>query len=190
MTVSACSKCHDSFKLDDEYFLLTLSMRGDLPDRAESTFLKEKTQRTLRDPRATAFRTALQAAVKRVPVRVPGSTDVIETTLLRIDGVRIQRTANRIVRGLHAKYFGKVLPATHELTVHLFDFQRDNSAVQHPQVKELFSLLKQHGTNHKFGPVLDVWYASAEDDGDSCFWAVCLHGAFELVAFTIPNDER
>jgi hypothetical protein len=189
ITVKACPACHAEFKLDDEYLRVVLSVRADLPDCPESDFLREQTQRALRAPKATGFRAAIRASLTKVAMHSSGGIYLGHAPAFRVDASRIASTAERIVKGLYASYFKRVLPSTHEVSVSLIDLQRDASAIQNPEVQELFSLLGKNGTHRAFGRILQVWYAKTDDDQDSSFWLVRLHGAFVFLGFTLPKGD-
>ena len=188
ITVDACPTCHDSYKLDDEYFRVTLSIRDDLPQGADAKFLRDQTRRTLRDPAAAAFRDAIRAATLRVPRHNPSGVYLGHSTALKVDAARVRRTAERIVRGLYGKFFGYPLPRTYDLEVSLLDLQRDMSALKNPEVQDLLMLLGEHGRHRAFGQVLDVWYAKTDDDAHSSLLVVRLHGAFGFLGFTVPHE--
>ena len=188
ITVDACPTCHDSYKLDDEYFRVVLSIRDDLPEGSDSQFIRAQTRKTLRDLAASAFRDAIRSATLRVPRHTSSGIYIGHATALRIDASRVTRTAERIVRGLYGKFFGYPLPQAYDLTVSLLDMQRDMSALQKPDVQELLMLLGEHGKQRAFGQVLDVWYAKTDDDAHSSMWVVRLHGAFGFLGFTVPRE--
>ena len=188
ITVDACAVCHDSYKLDDEYFRVTLSVRDDQPDGPAAQFLRDQTRKTLRHPEAGAFRDAIRAATIKVQRHSTAGIYLGEATAIRINASRIKRTAERMVRGMYGKFFGSPLPQTYELTVNLLDLQRDTSALKSPDVQELLALLGQHGKRRTFGQVLDVWYAKTDDDAHSSMWVIRLHGAFGFLGFTVPSD--
>lgn len=187
ITVYACPTCHDSYKLDDEYFRVILSVRDDLPDGPEAQFLRDKTRKTLNKTGAFAFRKAIEKSIIKIDRH--SSDGISKITALKIEPLRIKRTANRIVRGLYGNFFGLPLPKSHELSVSLFDFQRDMSALNSPEVQELLGFLYHHGNNRSFGKVLDVWYAKANDDAYSSVWFLRVHSAFGLIGFTVPGNE-
>ncbi|MBN8493861.1 MAG: hypothetical protein J0M00_20820 [Burkholderiales bacterium] len=188
VTVYACCTCHDSYKLDDEYFRVTLSVRDDLPIGSDSQFLRDQTRKTLRDPAATAFRKAIRASTVRVPIHSPSGVYLGHATALKIDTARVKRTAERIVRGLYGKFLGHPLPQAYDLQVVLLDLQRDMSALKNPEVQEVLMLLGKCGKHRAFGQALDVWYATTDDDAHSSFWVIRLHGAFGFLGFTVPRD--
>jgi hypothetical protein len=186
ITVHACSNCHDSYKLDDEYFRVMLSIRSDLPIGPESQFLRDQTQKTLNNPEAIKFRQTFETFI--AILNRNSSDGTTDTTALKIDAARKKRTANRIVRGLYAHFFGMPLPKSYDLTVNLFDLQRDSSALASPEVQELVDLLRKNGKHQSFGKVLNISCARADDDVHSSFWVIWLHGAFGFIGFTVPGD--
>ena len=188
ITVDACSVCHDEFKLDDEYFRVTLAIRDDLPDGPEAQFLREQTKKTLRNPAAYGFGAAIRAATSKVERHSAGGIYLGKVTALKVDAVRVTRTAERIVRGLYGKFFRSPLPATYDVTVSLIDLQRDDTALRSPEVEDLFNILKEHGKHQSFGKVFDVWYVKTVDDPDSSFWLVRVHRAFGFFGYTMPSD--
>jgi len=188
ITVDACTTCHDSYKLDDEYFRVTLSIRDDLPEGPDAKFIRDQTRKTLRDPAAQAFRDAIRASTRRIPRHTPSGIYIGHATALRIDASRVTRTAERIVRGLYSKLFGTPLPQNYDLQVSLIDLQRDMSALRNPEVQELLVLLGEHGKHRAFGQVLDVWCANTDDDSHASLWVVRMHGAFGFLGYTLPRE--
>lgn len=188
VTVKACGTCHEGFKLDDEYFRVALSIRADLPEGQEAAFLREQTRRMLRDPAARSFQAAIRAATTRVPVNSDTGVYLGETTAINLNPVRITKTAQRIVRGLYAKYFGRPLPDTHEVTVSILDFQHNNTALESPETKEMLALIGEYGIRQSFGATLDLRYLKIDDDAESSVWWVCLHGGFGFLGFTLPRE--
>jgi len=188
MTVNACSVCHDSFKLDDEYFRIVLSIRADLPDNANSSFLRSKTTRTLQSAEARGLRDSIRAATAFRPVQTQAGIYLGHAQSLKVDAPRIVRTSDRIIRGLFPKLFGVVLPRSYEASTSLLDLQKDDSALQHPDVQELLELVVQQGVHKKYGDVLDVYAMPVEDDHYSSMWLVRLHKVFGFIGYTSPRD--
>lgn len=183
VTVHACAQCHDSYKLDDEYFRVILSLRADLPERSETEFLRVQTKKTLQNPSARGLRTRLQAATIGIESGGPEKMAAV-----RIEPARIVSTAERIVRGLYATYLNKTLPNTHGVSVNLLDFQKNDRAVQSPQVQEVLGLLEHFGGHRQFGNVLDLRFLKTDDDTSSSLWWVQLHDVFAFLGYTVPRD--
>jgi len=106
---------------------------------------------------------------------------------LKVDAERVIRTADRIVRGLFPKFFGEVLPSSYDAAAVLFDLQKDDSALVHPDVQDALGYLHDVGVHHQFGDVLDIRAACVEDDRFSSMWLVRLHGAFGFIGYTSPK---
>lgn len=164
ITVNACTTCHDGFKLDDEYFRVALSVRADLPDGPEAAFLREQTRQTLRNPSAKQFRAAIGRATALVPFRSQDGVHVGNVFAMKLDPIRITKTAERIVRGLYAKHFKRALPDTHEVSVSILDFQKDDTALKQPETRQVLILLGQYGKRRSFGKTLDLRYLTTDDE--------------------------
>jgi len=54
---------------------------------------------------------------------------------MKLDPIRITKTAERIVRGLYAKHFKRALQDTHEVSVSILDFQKDDKALKQPETR-------------------------------------------------------
>lgn len=188
ITVDACAACHDTFKLDDEYFRIALSIRDDLPEGPESQYLRDQTRKTLRNAAGRGLGKALRAATSRVARHSPSGIYLGQATAFSVDAARVSRTAQRIIRGLFGKFVGVPLPHSHDVTVSLMDLQRDASALHTPEVEDLFAFLRDHGRHHAFGHVFDVWYSRATDDPDSTLWLLRIHRTFSFFGFTMPRD--
>lgn len=189
ITVPACAACNASFKLDDEYFRLCLSMRADLPDGPTTEYLREMSLRSLRKLEAAKFRAKVLASIQRQSIHSAGGIYLGEASTFKVDYRRLKRTSERIVRGLFAHFFKVPLPASHAPHVFPTELQRDDSAVRDPQVQEILGVLGQTKTRRTSTDVLDVWTCPAQDDPSSTFWYVRIVQAFGFVAFTAPNEN-
>jgi hypothetical protein len=98
ITVPACQSCNSSFKLDDEYLRLVLSLRADLPDGPAAEFLRETTSRSLRKPEATRLRASVFRSVENRSVHSSGGIYLGEAPVLNVDYRRINATASRILK--------------------------------------------------------------------------------------------
>ena len=188
LTVNACPTCHDGFKLDDEYFRVAISIRDDLPHGPDAQFLRDQTKKTLRDPAASRFRASILRATTRVPTHTPAGLYLGHRVGLVVDGERLQRSARRIIKALFAKRFNRVVPQTHQVDVSLFDLQRDQSAILHPDVQEILGILYANGSHSNIGEVFEYWYGATDDELDTSVWFCRLHTAFEFVGWTTPRD--
>lgn len=192
MTVAACPTCHGSFKLDDEYFKLVIGIRDDLPSSVSANFLRDQTRRTIKSPGADGLRSAILAATKTYTVRTADGRIASSRLGMRVDATRVIRTCERIVRALYSKFFGAVLPATHEVGAVLLDLQKDNSAFMSEDIQECLSIMKEGGTHKKYNDVLEVFAAKTIDDEYSSMWLIRIYEAFVFIGYTTPigNSEE
>jgi len=188
LTVNACPTCHDSFKLDDEYFKVVLGLRADLPKNSESEFLQNQTSRTLNSEGADGFRAMLRQAMRKVPLYTSAGIYLGHAPGIDIDVNRVRSTTERLVKGLFAKFFHRVLPPTHAVVVTPLDFQRDSSALRSADVREGLIALGEHGKRRTFGRTFDVWYLNTVEDQNSTLWWIQLHGVFGVFGFTVPRE--
>jgi hypothetical protein len=189
MTVNACPVCHDSFKLDDEYFRIILSTRSDLPRSPNSSFLRSQTKKTLQNAEAAGLRASIRLATSLRAFHTRSGIYLGHAQTLKVDSTRIIRTSDHIIRGLFPKLFGAVLPADYEASAVLFDLQKDDSALLHPDVQECLELVVNSGVHKRYGDVLEVYALHVEDDRYSSMWLVRLHQVFGFIGYTNPRDH-
>jgi hypothetical protein len=188
LTVPACGSCNLGFSKDDEYFRLMLSIRIDLPNTEAANYIKDSAMRSLRRNEATRFRHALKSSLKRVPYHTQAGIYIGHVPAMQIDGNRLRRTCERMVKGFYAHYMKRSVPSTHEVKAVIFDFQRDESALNDPEVQDMLRSLGKANNHHVFGSVLHIWYALADDDQDSSLWCVWMHKVFTYLGFTTPVE--
>lgn len=189
ITVPACARCNSSFKLDDEYFRLIVSMRADLPEGPTAEFLRQATSRALRKPQAIRLRSSILRTVKRRPIHSSGGVYLGHAPTVTVDYRRIHATATRIIKGLFAHLFHRPLPSTHTVTVHFTELQKDETVIEDPQIKELLALLGGSGIHRTSNDVLEAWASLAEDDDCSSFWYVRLLHTIGFFAFSTPTES-
>jgi hypothetical protein len=186
VTVPACQKCNSGFSKDDEYFRLMLSVRIDLPENDATAYIQDSTKRSLTRVEAAHFRKMLKSSVTRVPIHTDAGVYVGHAPAVQVDGNRLKRTCERTVKGLYAKFLKHPVPSSYAVQAVLFDFQRDYSGIDSPEVQEMLRALGRAKNHHKFGSVLEVWYAIADDDPDSSLWCIRMHNVFTYLGFTTP----
>lgn len=189
ITVNACEPCHDSFKLDDECFRLALSIRPDLPNRTTASYLFEKTKRSLSDPKARGLRTALMKSVRSLSVHSQGGIYLGDAKGVRIDFRRLNGTAKRMIKGFFAYYYNEPLPSTYLVDVQFTELQRDSSAIDTVEVKELLSILARTTVHQLGGDIVEVRSAAAEEDPKATVWFVRILQTVSFFGFTYPQER-
>jgi hypothetical protein len=187
ITVPACEKCHDEFKLDDEYFRTVLSIRADIPTTTTSEYLREKTKRALTNSRATGLRTAVLKAIGNVSVRSQAGIYLGEAKGISVDFKRLSATAERIMKGLYFHRYDTVLPDTHVVTVRFTELQRDLSAIESPEIQEIVGLLAATKPENRGGNIPQTWSVAADEDTHSTVWYVRILETVAFFGFTTPR---
>jgi hypothetical protein len=119
-----------------------------------------------------------------VPLHTESGIYLGYTTAIDIDVTRVKRTAERIVRGLFAAFFERVLPNTYTVSITLLDSLPDNNVLQDPSVVEGLKALGAHGKRRRFGTTLDVYYSATEEDINATSWWIALYDIFGVIGFT------
>lgn len=189
ITVPACLTCNSSFKLDDEYFRLILSLRADLPEGPTATFLRAATKRSLRKPEAARLKASVLRSVEHRSIHSSGGIYLGDAAVMNVDYRRIDATASRVVKGLFAHVFGEPLPITHIVDIKFTELQKNTSAIEAPQIKELLTILGQSGVHHESNDTIEAWAKLAEDDNYSSFWYFRILKTVGFFAFTVPKDS-
>ena len=189
VTVDACEQCHDSFKLDDEYFRLALSIRPDLPNQTTASYLFDKTKRSLNDPKAQGLRKKLVKSVRSLAIHSQGGIYLGDTKGVRIDFRRLNETAKRMIKGFYAHYYKEPLPSTYLVDVHFTELQRDSSAIDTVEIKELLSILARVPVHKLGGDIVEIRSTAAEDDRKATVWFVRILQAVSFFGFTYPQER-
>jgi hypothetical protein len=188
ITVKACQGCHDSFKLDDEYFRLALSVRPDLPNKDTEQFLFEKTIRSLQSENAKGLRASVIASVKQLSIMSPDGAYLGDVLSMQHDFKRLEATAARIIVGLYSKFLKTRLPQTHAVKVHFTELPKYSSAIETPEIREIIALLGKSEL-HKLGDgIVEIRYISMGDDNHTV-WFVRIFETFIFFGFTYPSEE-
>lgn len=187
ITVSCCRQCNSSASADDEYFRLVLTSRIDTSDHPEAEKVRSGIFRSLQRPEATGFTDLIRKIMIDVDVHTPSGIYLGKGAGIKISHKRLNRVAERIVRGLYWHTFGVRLPSDWTamcqsdaiLTV-------DNNDMQ-DQIAEVFGpMLEQPPARIIGNHVFEYWYQVAEDCDYSTVWFLRFYGSMDFICGTIP----
>jgi hypothetical protein len=136
ITVPACESCNGGFSQDDEYFRLVICTRPDLRANPAVQRLIPVTLSGLDRPESSCFKRAFLDAT-----RAAG-----DTIQLRVDCDRLNRVAERTVRGLHYFKYSRVLPAANVNAFYEMAFDPPNMQPIFPLQSILTTLRKEPPT--------------------------------------------
>ncbi len=187
ITVPCCRQCNGSASEDDEYFRFVLTSRIDTSDHPEAEKVRPRIFRSLQRPEATGFSDLLREIMIDVDVHTPSGIYVGKGAGIKISHERLNRVADRIVRGLYWHTFEVRLPRDWTtvcrsdaiLTVNDEDMQGKIATVygqmiERPPVRVI--------GNHVF----EYWYQVAEDCEYSTAWLLRFYRSMNFICGTIP----
>lgn len=128
ITVPSCPDCNGGSSADDEYFRLIAS-EVDTAVHPDAKKASEAIVRSIGRPQATGFRDSLRRSMYPVEVAVGDATEV--RPFVGLDVRRLDRTADKITRGLFYHSKGYPVPANYRvLTTNLDLFMARPSSVE------------------------------------------------------------
>jgi len=116
ITVPACHRCHDSYKLDDEYFRIFAAAGAPYDDPVGREIWDDKVMGSSL-ARSQKLRQYIRSCLIDVEIRSPGGLYVGVAPGLTFDKERVDRVIQRIVRGLFHHHYRSRLPADLEFLV-------------------------------------------------------------------------
>ena len=114
ITVPACRSCNNALAKDEEYFRTILAAQW--IDSPSARAVWEQKVRPSFDRQRDGLRKSLLANMR--DIYLPSEQGFVQTGLLRLDDSRMDRVAEKIVRGLYFHVMGKVMPDATEMRFH------------------------------------------------------------------------
>lgn len=184
--VPACNSCNNGFKLDDEYFRLAIMTGIDgerFPRELEHSVQAIK---KLARPQKRLFARRMLAAQKLVEVKTPTGLHLGHAPAHVVDGKRVIKVVERIVRGLFFHHTRRRLPEAHEIkAVHA----ANPAFFDGP---EMAAVLNTMGAPHVLGnDVLVYRYSLTEgDESAGSAWTLLFFGCHAFCVLTaLPENE-
>jgi hypothetical protein len=190
ITVPACSDCHGSAtSRDDEYFRTSLAFSREVfnhPDIQGGVLIAAL--RSLAKPEAAKFSRAFFRTVFSGPVHTPAGIYLGDATGYTVDGVRISRVVERIVRGLF--YHERHVPLGGRASVRVFhdDFiawDRVGSDIRE-LIANTVAVLRQR-TQASVGSAFRYAHVCTEQDERASAWLLTFYDAQVFLAITAPD---
>ena len=190
ITVPCCRQCNSSASEDDEYFRFVLTSRIDTSDHPEAEKVRQSIFRSLQRPEAEGFKDLLRENMIDVDVHTTSGIYLRKGAGIRISHKRLNRVAERIVRGLYWYTFEVRLPSDWTavcrsdaiLTVNDKEMQEYIAAVFGP-------MLKQPPARIIGNHVFEYWYQVEKDCNYSTAWLLRFYGSMDFICGTIPASR-
>lgn len=187
ITVAACPECHDSFKLEDEYFRTWIAMRRDVFDGPSGDFLWQKTLRSLKAPEARAHRSMILSSLRQMEVHSEDGIYLGDAPGFQFPPSRPKATANRMLRGLFGYFMGHRVPDSHSVSILYDEFLKDRTVLRSPEVTEMLNVLASAPLQSRGGSVLKLKFVRTPGDPDSTAWIIRILDSVTFFGFTIPT---
>ncbi len=112
ITVPICNECNRGTSLDDEYFRLVVSMEIRAAQHPAAQRVLPSVYRSMERPEARGLKITLLNRIRDVNLISPLGLYVGKARAYKVDYPRLERVAERIVRGLFFHHRGKPVPST------------------------------------------------------------------------------
>ena len=186
ITVPACSECHASFKMDDEYFRLCLSMRPDVVSTPHGKELWEISLRSLTKPEAVGLKNLVISSLRTVTIHSEDGECSVNTPGFKVDKRRFKLTARRILYGLYFKVKGYRIPQGYDVSIYYEEFQKDLRRLQSQEFRDCMDALNLEKTE-ELGDVIRFRCATVPEDPKASFWVIQLLNSMSIFGFVIPS---
>lgn len=185
-TVPACAACNGKFSKDDEYFRVALTISDRAKGQTNRDAVLPTVIRGLNKSEARRFRAALLANSAVLRRYSSGGLYLGHQRLLSFDGARLDRTAERIIKGLFFKVKGHRLPDDHTINVVFIGRFRQLMDVD-PEldlaVREFLELLGREPLT-KIGDAFSFRWIQSPNGADHSVWSLYFYGNLEFFCTT------
>lgn len=183
ITVPCCEPCRAEWSNDDEYFRLAVVSTENVSEHAAADRINKDISRSLTKESKQGFARLLYDSLIEVPGKDSHGKDVV-VPALKIDRSRINRVANRIIRGLfhHEKHYPVPDGYIVETEFRQAGFPRIFTRIE-PLLPQ-FSLPRNIGNG-----VFAYSFTSIEEDSNSTIWLLSFYDALPFIGFTIKPQH-
>lgn len=177
VTVPCCEPCRDGWSGDDEYFRLAVVGTFNAYGAPRAMGAWETLLRSLRRPEHAKFNAEILRNLREVEIRTPAGLYLGTAPVLPLEQERVDRVAQRIVRGLFFHEYENRLPDTHEALGFLKQFGIESvlellGAVRFPEPKVI------GGGSFRYSVRVTA------EDPDSTMWIGDFFGRLPFLGFT------
>lgn len=188
ITVPCCRPCNGIASLDDEYFRTVIALRQGVRDHPDGAEARDASVRALSRTQSGGLRQLLLSPASRSQRVTPSGRVLGPGISIPVDGRRLSRVGERIIRGLFFHVRGEPLPPTHEASAYaeeaLAEISRDSRADLH----QLIIQPALAGTPIELGDgAFRCWHHFVREDPLVSGWVLEFYGDFRMFGVTIPK---
>lgn len=186
ITVPSCDTCNNGFQMDDDYFWMIMHTRMETGGHTELTKTKARFVASLNRKESARYRRAILNSMFSAELVTKSGLYVGTATAFRVNGDRLNRVANRIVKGLFYQEKGFRLPDKCEAVAFAdpLTMNDDPDVVNRIVSFMLTKPEKVIGNN-----VFSYRYYFHEEEEYTSAWLMIFYGSMLFYGSTSPIDE-
>lgn len=189
ITVPACRSCNEGMSADDEYFRNAISMREDVASHPAIGDVLSRVISSFGRPKQTKFSSRFLSTISHKDRLTKSGIFIDQVPVMSADLDRINRVADRIIRGLYFHEFGVKVPS------HLQVSSREISGfagLSREELAPIIALIREtrHAPHHAVGGTIFCYrYVLFEEFPLSGFWVLRFYERVGFVCFVHPVDD-
>jgi hypothetical protein len=189
ITVPSCEPCNKGFSLDDEYFRLALTSRGDTGDHPEAQLVSERAVQRISRPQARGFLESVFNSLTTIELKTPAGLYLGDAPGFMADLGRLSRVARRVITGLYFHEFGERLPDTHEAVAwQESGLQRVGEATR-AQLRQWCNFAQSAPEKTIGEDVFSYWYQPVPDEAHVSVWVLIFYKTVGFIGLTGAKDK-
>jgi len=183
ITVPCCEDCRGGWSADDEYFRIAVTVNSNAEGNPSAMNNFKVIMRSLRKPGKWKFARHINQSLGHVSVQTPGGIYLGKAPAIKVQAKRIDRVAQRIIRGLFYEEFKVPVPEGYEVTNRMS--QQGFGKILDGINPTLFKPWREIGNKH-----FAYTYAQTEEDPYSVIWLSVFYDALPFLGFTVKPKHR
>jgi len=185
ITVPSCRKCNSEWQRDEDYFRLWLVAREDTKGNPARDALFPTVNRSLARVEARGFLKSFMDSLAKAEQVTPAGIYVRSGTVVTTEGSRLDRIAEKIIRGLFYYETGRRVPPDYRVAiVHQSRVRHLRPAFRTDLLGFVAMVLETKP--REFGPAFKYWYLPSPNGWARSHWILEFYGSREFYCFTAP----
>ncbi|HBL25187.1 MAG TPA: hypothetical protein DDZ40_13900 [Deltaproteobacteria bacterium] len=190
LRIPSCNECHGQnaqVSLDDEYFRNMLINRDGIQDNDPQREVRMAAVRAFEKPFKAGFRNAFLRTAKEIDVFTKGGIFLGKAVSYEVDLRRLNRVAERIIRGLFYHHKGYRLPDNCELTaLETGAYQPKSKAEGLTVANSVYRVLANRELIEIEKGLFSYRFNFASDIPDASMWALKFYDRIVFFGMTLP----
>ena len=187
ITVPSCTECNTGDSKDDEYFKLTMAVRGEANDKTPAKTVIESVIRGLEREQAAGYAKVVAASMEKQDVTTPGGIYLGPRVVMTAELERLLVVVERTVRGLFFNEKSNCIPDSHDVSV----FPLDTKTIDdNPPLRTLIAWISKTGFTTIGESTFSFSRVYADGDDTMSFWVLEFYETACFGALITPTPEE